>query len=373
MRRGAGGRRGGRRAGAPGRRRSAPNGSPGRPDATRRASAPPTTSNSARRASARARRAMSPPPASAPTTRATPRPSGASARPSATQAAATCHGRRPSEPGPPAGSAAGAEGAGLAGSGGRSGPRAPAGRPGRRGRAGPACTRRAAREPLDLARRGAALHGVPRAPLRSAHLTAAAPRAASRAASPRSPPPRRAPRPRQSRRSPGALDDALGQRGTDAVYLVQLLDRGRARLGLIPAPVRNPTPAEGSAGPAPPAGPAGGTTICCPSCTRAARFTPASSAFRAGPPARSIALATRAPAATGTGRAAERRRPRGRRPLKPRHRSRPVAAARPLDLHTAAARVALRAEQAQHRNGRQHRGGPPGADRPRECSGIPRP
>ena len=161
-----------------------------------------------------------------------------------------------------------------------------------------------------------------------AHLTAAAPRAASRAASLRFPPPRRAPRPRQSRPLLAVLDDPLGQRGTDPVDLVELLDGGRAEAGLDPgARFGGSGAGRGVRGPRPSGRrrPAARRSAARPAPEPPGSRRPAPP-FEPGRPLARSPWPRARPRPRGTGRAAERRRPRARRPLRPRHLSRPVAA-----------------------------------------------
>ena len=90
-------------------------------------------------------------------------------------------------------------------------------------------------------------------------------------------------------------EDPLGEGGTYAVELVELLGGGGREAERPPALRRRAAPAAGRRHrPAP----RRGTTTCCPSSTGAARFTAATSARRDGPPATSSAAATREPSGT---------------------------------------------------------------------------
>ena len=96
------------------------------------------------------------------------------------------------------------------------------------------------------------------------------------------------------------LDDALRDRRPDAVELVELVE-GRSREAQLRHARHARRPALSGAGGArrgaadrAPAAPRKGTTTCWPSSSLAARLTPARSARRDGPPARSRASATRA-------------------------------------------------------------------------------
>ena len=86
------------------------------------------------------------------------------------------------------------------------------------------------------------------------------------------------------------LDDSLGEGRPDPVEAVELLDGGGGEA--------EPGAAAGAAPGAEPAAaaPRRGTSTCWPSCTFIARLTAERSAPRAGPPARSIAVAIRDPA-----------------------------------------------------------------------------